>query len=68
MQTSAPARGHETPQRGEGGTFTLVKSPWVMALAHKRSLCVVLGGTSEESDAVSTTVSQQSRAVSARVS
>ena len=39
-----------------------------MALAHKRSLCFVLGGTSEESDAVSTTVSQQSRAVSARVS
>lgn len=39
-----------------------------MVLAHKRSLCVVLGGTSEESDAVSTTVSQQSRAVSARVS
>ena len=35
-----------------------------MVLAHSRSLCVVFGGTSEASDAVSTTVLQQTLAIS----
>ena len=47
-----------------GKTWTLVNRPCVMVLAHSRSLCVVLGGTSEASDAVSTTVLQQTLTIS----